>query len=245
MQPLSASELLTIWEQGLAQTSIQRALSLLSAASPGIPPDSLARLPVGQRDGRLLTLRAWTFGKQLLGMAACPACDERLELAFNVDDIRVAASEEVPDAFDLEVDDYCLRFRLPNSLDLAAGVADAGDTNTLRQHLLQRCFLDAEHDGKAQTLSQLPLSVITTMATHMAEADPQADVQTALACPSCQHQWQVAFDIFAFFWAEINEWARRTLREVHLLASAYGWREADILALSAWRRQLYLNMVNQ
>jgi hypothetical protein len=34
------------------------------------------------------------------------------------------------------------------------------------------------------------------------------------------------------------------LVEVHKLASAYGWREADILAMSATRRSMYLNIIN-
>ena len=38
-------------------------------------------------------------------------------------------------------------------------------------------------------------------------------------------------------------WAVRLLGEVHELASAYGWREHDVLALSPWRRQAYLQMV--
>ena len=51
------------------------------------------------------------------------------------------------------------------------------------------------------------------------------------------------FDIVSFFWAEIDAWARRVLREVNVLARAYGWRESDILALSPVRRQIYLSMV--
>ena len=76
----------------------------------------------------------------------------------------------------------------------------------------------------------------------MAETDPQADVQLALACPACGHTWQATFDIVSFFWSEINAWAYHTLREVHGLALAYGWTETDILALSPQRRQLYLEM---
>jgi hypothetical protein len=34
------------------------------------------------------------------------------------------------------------------------------------------------------------------------------------------------------------------LRDVHALATAYGWREADIVAMSPWRRQVYLDMVS-
>jgi len=46
-----------------------------------------------------------------------------------------------------------------------------------------------------------------------------------------------------FLWTEITSQARRLLHEVHLLATTYGWHEADILAMSAIRRQYYLEMV--
>ncbi len=77
----------------------------------------------------------------------------------------------------------------------------------------------------------------------MEEADPQGNVQLALDCPACGHRWLQAFDILTYLWREIDDWAQRTLREVHLLASAYGWSEQAILALSARRRHMYLEMV--
>jgi len=46
-----------------------------------------------------------------------------------------------------------------------------------------------------------------------------------------------------FFWAELAAEAKRLLREVDALARAYGWREADILALSSQRRHAYLELV--
>jgi hypothetical protein len=86
---------------------------------------------------------------------------------------------------------------------------------------------------------------MSAVAQKMSDADPQADVHTGLTCPECGHHWEAVFDIVSFFWEEIENWIRRTLREVHLLASAYNWRESDILALSPWRRQYYLQMVQQ
>ena len=65
----------------------------------------------------------------------------------------------------------------------------------------------------------------------------------ALACPACGHRWQSVFDIAAFLWREIDAWAQRTLRDVHALARGYGWHESDILALTATRRQIYLEMI--
>jgi hypothetical protein len=108
---------------------------------------------------------------------------------------------------------------------------------------LQRCLLSVKQAGAPVNILQLPAEVVTGIAESMAQADLLADIQLKIDCPSCQHRWRAAFDIVSFLWTEIEAWARRILFEVHTLARAYGWREAEILALSATRRQLYLEMV--
>ena len=90
---------------------------------------------------------------------------------------------------------------------------------------------------------RLPAAVLQAVAAAMAAADPQGDVELALRCPACGHVWPAAFDIGSFFWAEVDAWARVLLSEIHTLASAYGWREADVLALSPWRRRCYLELI--
>ena len=89
-------------------------------------------------------------------------------------------------------------------------------------------------------IQTLPETVITVLAKYMVECDPQAEVQLDLSCPACGYCWKMMFDIVSFFWSEICAQARRLLREVHTLARAYGWREADILSLSTARRHFYL-----
>lgn len=254
MRALSASELLAVWEQGLAQEPVQRALALLAAASPEISFEALAQLSLGQRDACLLTLREWTFGPHLASLATCPGCSERLELTFEVADLRATPPSLLPrsegegglgaETLSLSIAGYEVRFRLPNSLDLAA-IAGYGDAAAGRQVLLERCLLATQRNGQETTADQLPAEVVEAVVTQMGQADPQADVQLALTCPACGHQWQAAFDIVSFFWSEISVWAYRLLYEVHTLALAYGWREADILALSPWRRQFYLEMVSR
>ena len=243
MYALSASELLEAWERGLGQQPIERALTLLAAACPDTPADALARLSIGQRDAHLLSIREWLFGPTLVSLVNCPNCGERLELNFNVADIRVPLEGQPPASMSLSVAGYEVQFRHPNSLDLSA-VTRGQDVLNGRRLLLERCLLRAELDDEAKTVDELPAEVIESVVEQMAQADPQADVQLALACPQCNHQWRAAFDILSFFWSELNVWATRILREVHTLASAYGWREADILAMSPWRRQMYLEMVS-
>jgi uncharacterized protein (UPF0212 family) len=244
MRPLSAQELLDAWERGLAEPPAQRALRLLAAACPGTPLDELARESVGRRDGRLLTLREWTFGPRLVSVAACPACGERLETAFDVAEIRVEGAADAPvEPLSLAVAGYELTFRLPDSLDLASLAAGEG-LEGARLHLLRRCLLAARGPGADRvSLDELPEAALQAVAAGMAAADPQGDVELALSCPTCGHAWPVAFDIASFFFTEVDAWAWALLREIHALASAYHWCEADILRLSPWRRRSYLELI--
>lgn len=256
MRALSTPELLEAWERGLNRSSLERALLLLSAAT-GVSPAKLARLSIGRRDAWLLNLRESAFGSELTSIAECPACGEWLETTFNVADLYVeqdgaaalsASSEPAlserapPSTFSLVLEDYEVSFRVPNSQDLITLARDSEAADA--QHaLLARCLLTATRSGEEMTIEQLPESVLAAIEERIASADPQADIRLALSCTRCARAWEEIFDINSFFWTEISAWAARLLREVHQLARAYGWPERDILEMSAWRREFYLNMV--
>ena len=249
---LSAAELLRAWEQATTQHPAQQALTLLAAACPEPPAAGFAQMSIGQRDACLLSMRERLFGTRLTGVARCPHCSEQLELSFDGADIRspllAVDQTDAPlgptaAALELHVDGCRVRFRLPNSVDLLA-VLDIADAASLRQELLHRCVLSVERGGEETPPPDvLPSPLADAVGAAMEAADPQGNVQLALDCPACGHHWLQAFDILTYLWREIDDWAQRTLREVHLLASAYGWSEQEILALSARRRQLYLEMV--
>lgn len=247
MRVLSPSELITIWEQGLNQIPVERGLSLLAMACADIPLADLAKLTIGQRDGLLLKLRQRTFGSQLVSIADCPRCGESLELNFTVGDIQVSPKVEIGEVRSVNLEQWEVQFRLPNSLDfldLHQSQVTSDHLQSLEHQLLQRCLLQVTYQGEESEAS-LPPSVVQKMIEQMAHDDPQAEVKLGLSCPACGHEWQTVFDIVSFFWREIEDWVYQTLREVHELASVYGWGEAEILAMSPQRRQLYLSMVNQ
>lgn len=228
MRALSTTELLSVWERGFHQSPVQRALTLLATAFPESSPESLADLSIGQRDTRLFKLRELTFGAEFTGLINCPACDEKIELNFAAADICPGNEIEQPVEFDLRMDDHSLRFRLPTSADLLA-------VNT-RQQLVERCSSNGH--------GPLSAKVESSLVEKMALTDPFADIQLALRCSSCGHQWDAPFDIVSFFWREIDAAARKLLQEIHTLACAYGWTESEVLALSPTRRRCYLEMVN-
>jgi hypothetical protein len=165
-------------------------------------------------------------------------------MSFSSKDILAMPGIEPAQDLSVEIGDYVVRFRLPNSLDLMA-ISDLNDLDAATQALVGRCLLWASHKGEEVSIDALPEIVLEEALKRMSESDPQADVQLTLSCPECEHKWQTAFDILHFLWKEIDAWALRTLHDVHVLASAYGWSEAEILAMSNWRRQVYLELVNQ
>lgn len=246
MRTLNAAELLAVWERGLHQPLIRRILGLLGAACPESSEDVLAALSLGRRDARLLQLREWLFGPELTLVVSCPACSGQLESTFNIADIRCEPRCEIDQVGSntqtLDIDGYRLTFRVPASRDLLALDSFTGEMSA-RQVLLARCILDARiADGSMIKAHHLPEHVVATVAARMSIADPQAEVELALTCPACRHGWHAMFDIADFLWKEIHTWALRTLRDVHRLARTYGWSEAEVLALSPARRQIYLEL---
>lgn len=241
MRPLSAAQLLDAWERGLSEPVCRRVFPVLATAYLDCPIDELTALSIGERDRRLLTLRQSTFGSQLASVANCSRCGELLEWEIETANLLMEKPTKSSGDLSVDVENYYVRFRLPNTLDLSS-ISNCPDTSSARQRLLENCISDVQHEGEQISPSALPVSVTTEIVKRMAEADPQADLEVDLSCPACGKQWQAQFDIESFFWTELSAWAQRILLEVHGLARAYGWSESDILNLSPWRRQFYLGM---
>lgn len=225
MRVLTPAALLAVWERGYAQRPPERALSLLAAARPDLGAEELLRLPIGRRDAEILALREENFGSRFSGVTRCPQCDEQVEIEFTAEHVRADPPDAEPE---LAVGN--VRFRLPDSGDLIAVSRTAGDPRAL---LLERCTVEGEPDAET----------VDAMLARMEQADPQANVRLTISCPTCKTVFERPFDIAAYVWTEIVGWASRIVREVHALASAYHWRESEILAMTPWRRQLYLELI--
>lgn len=244
MRPLLAPEILRVWEEGERQLPLDRALTMLSAGCPEQTREELALMSIAARDAAIWQLRELTFGPQFNGFTECPQCGERLEFNLDASDFRNNQSEALADdRYEFETGGVKLQYRLPNSRDLAM-VATCDDVETARDLLVRRCVARTGEETGAGLDGDLTTEQIAQLVGRMAESAPQAEVLLDFNCPACGHVWQSLFDIVMFFWTELAAEARRLLREVHALARAYGWREAEILALSPRRRQAYLEMIS-
>lgn len=240
MRTLSAFELVNVWEWGQQQHPLDRALALLKLSLPKSEASQVDQLSVGQRNLRLLCLREQMLGSSLNGYAECPHCREKLE--FSVVTTMLHQPEPQEMEFDVQVQEYTLHCHLPTSVDLAALVG-YDDVSAARKLLFERCISAASYQSQPVEQTELPDSLIPELAHEIISRDPQAEMRFELACPACGQQWSALFDIVNFLWIELSDRVKRLLYDVHLLAQAYGWSEAEILSMSTSHRQLYLDWV--
>ncbi|WP_156096301.1 phage baseplate protein [Amycolatopsis jejuensis] len=190
--------------------------ALALAVAGGAEPASVADLALGRRDEFLLALRERCFGTTYPCLVTCPACGEDLELELTGDDLRASGGTATTAGYEV---------RPVTSRDLL-------EVRT-RRELLARCVVSAPSPE-----GEVPAVALST-------CDPQADVRIDLDCASCGHRWTSPFDIARYLWTELETHARRLLYDVHALATAYGWAEADVLAVSPARRRYYLELAGK
>ena len=233
MRTFSTSDILEMWERGRRLHPLDRGLLALNMALPS-PSEDLADWPLGRRNRALFGLHCKAFGSRLQGWTSCTSCGEKVEFDLDANVLVSALGEEPGWQETLTVGSE--RFRLPTSRDLAEVMA-ASDARPAAVRLLERC-----RETRAEPLV-LSDAMLEEVEEKMASADPMADIRLGLLCPACSHEWHGTLDIARFVWAEIESRARRLLWEVHHLARAYGWTEAETLSLPAARRAMYLEMV--
>ena len=231
MRKLEAPDLLALWERGLTCHAIDRSALLAAWACPQIEAERIVDLPLGEITTSLLELRAATFGDRIRAHVDCEHCGQRLELNFATHELLQSA------ALTDETEAAGVRLRLPCLRDLAA-IAHERDAERAARALLARCMLNGPADVAA-----LPSEIVREIESVFEAADPNADLAFDVHCEACGHVATAQLDAGELLWDEVDARARALLGEVHLLASAYGWSEGEILVLGTARRAAYLSMV--
>ncbi len=255
MATTSTAALLDAWEHGRDASPGERGVILLGVAHPEAPLSALSDWPVGRRDAALLAFSERLFGPRLPAQAHCPRCAALLELEVDVARLAAVVPRELADPFVFRSAGFRVTYRLPNAGDLAAlgrRTTDRDDAAPTNRWLLDRCIVAVEHgeatddaEPDAQAPAEIAAALESELTETIAAADPLAEIALELACPDCAAAWSAPFDIVRFLWSEVDAWAARILDEVHILASHYGWSEADILALSPQRRQNYRDLIGR
>jgi hypothetical protein len=217
---------LALWERISDEHPLDRALSILEALGGG-PRDELARLPLDQRDRRLYAAAADLFGPRVAVSAHCPDCRAETEVGFTVAEVLALPPADPRPTVGWQ--GRSIAYRPPDSRDLAAALRAGSDGRAV---LLRRLV----GDEAAEEL----LDVVE--ADLAARAGPEA-MTLAFGCTGCGREMVEPFDILDYLWRRLVAQAHRLLRDIHIIASAYGWTTAEILSLGAARRATHVAMI--
>ncbi len=237
MPAISNADFLALWEDGQRLHSLDRGLLAIQAWFPSPAGEDAADWSLGRRNQALAALHEQCFGPRIEGWTVCEGCGEKLE--FHVD--CRALIERQRGSGSQSVIFKGQTFRAPTSRDLAR-IARECDAGTAALRLAGMCRME-EVDADAHGIASWGDKDFEELGEAITLADPLAEILLSLECPVCAHTRQEPLDLPAFFWAELEATAKRLLNEIHTLATAYGWSEAEILSLSDARRAMYLHMV--
>jgi hypothetical protein len=212
---------------------------LLKACMPEATSADLCALSMGQRDALLLEFYAVHFNATLASQARCPECGADVEIEMSAEDLLTSETDTgQARCCQVEVDSYGVEIRIPTIGDVLAGMV-AGDDP--REFLMDRC-VSIVHSARPVAGGTLPDAVLAAVEDRLSQLDPLADVQLTITCPECDHRWCEVFDIVEHLWLQLEQQALCMLRDIHVLATAYGWSENEVLQLSPQRRRVYLEM---
>ena len=221
-EPCGSDDLLLLNGERSVPDLTRTLLAALSGDAAAV--DALA---VGDAEALLLAVRRSLLGEHVRGELQCARCGTAIEIAFRIEDYlrhhrpRAAAPEAGDDGW---LSDAGVAFRIPTLRDQAevSGHPQAALT------LLRRC-LRGQADRRTRLRAERALERIApTLSGHV----------TGL-CPECGERVEAYFDVEQFVLRELRSVARELFDDVHRIATAYGWSEAEILALPRSRRALY------
>ena len=198
-------------------------------------PGDWAALTVTDFETLMLAIRVQTQGDDITLGLTCPECRARVEIGFRLSDYAQGPEPRRPAGVTADTDRpgwFRLgeaRFRLPTVGDQAAV---AGRTDAAKA-LASRCVDPPTTAARKRARIE----------RAMAAMAPDVSRPIIGQCPECGDVVEAPVHLTLLVIAELVRDAATLPEEVDLIAQAYHWTEADILALPRSRRQAYAERI--
>lgn len=201
------------------------AACLSRADGSGISSADIASWHVAKRRQGLLAVAVATSGPRRILTTTCqaPACAALLDLEFDLSAFRQDwRCEQV--VFEHG------RLRLPRPADLETLGSGAPEQ-------LARILFDGVPPEREDWVAGAEAA--------LSQADPLGDLELHAECVSCGAQIALPLMLEMYLLDELSRVVTGLLDQIHILAFAYHWPEADIIALPEARRRHYLARIQE
>jgi hypothetical protein len=199
-------------------------------------------LTLAARIGGLTAIHAQTLGEDRIAVSLrCPldSCGEALEAALPVEAIVEMArlAEAEPQLVVAGTGSRPLALRRPTGVDQLRWLSRNYPSASIAEAAMLQSLLPQSSPGP------LPADLVRLVGEQLEELDPLPCFAVVTLCPACGWQGEIAVDLEAVLLAGLHRAQRRMLADIHVLASRYGWREQDVLAIPPKRRADYRRMI--
>lgn len=194
---LDERRLLDVWREVSALSRPEKEVALLAAVTDRAP-EHCARLPIGERDRRLMLLHERTFGGRYDCETRCTSCGIRMAFSFAAADLGLEPTVVDEESLTLTEGRIVVKLYLPTSADLAASLSHANPVAAL----FARCVKMQSSPAHKLTRMDLPVSLRQCAIERLAALDLHADLMFELECPSCEHDNKVMFDPVAALFSQ-------------------------------------------
>jgi hypothetical protein len=205
---------------------------LLALARPELGARERGELAGDQANGAFVATLAALGEHTLDTLATCPGCGAPVEIAVPLDALPAAPPDGPAAPGAVTVGAATLSYRVPSVADLAAAHA-CPDADAAEALLVTRTL------GPGVDPALLAGAAAAIDGRHPLLA-PRVDVR----CGACDAGFTAGLDLAEAAWAGLAAAAARLLDEVAYLARAYGWSEAEVLAVPPARRARYRQLVD-
>lgn len=188
-------------------------------------------MPVGLRIAALLRLVALSDETERLSVrlqCAQAGCGDFFEIDLPLDAL-TAQAVDVPLRIELPAGRH-VALRLPTGNDLRSWHTTPG---------VDRHAVIAALRIEGEVLADDAVVLGEAIAAH----DPLVAFSVSCVCPACGFEDDFSVDLEGLALARFAMRQHGMLREVHVLASRYGWTEQEALAVPASRRAQYIALI--
>ena len=234
---LELSLALAVWSGLPRPVRVTRVIEVMFNRISGqaVTVDRVRHLASSAREWLLqrAALRLWSDSGWF--QARCNQCEEDFDLPVTLSSTpRKPASEGFP-VIEVETSLGPRAFEAPNGAH-EEQLANAPTADDPARRLLGLCGLDEAASADAARFT--PDDLVKIDAAFEAACPDVAD-QLHTRCPACSAELEARIDPLQFAFPR----SRALLQEVHLIARAYHWAEADILSIPSTRRTAYAELI--